>query len=62
MREFSPIETIKFLGVRERFIILGNPNNNGVHTPYMSAIREIEKIASFDNPFDMVSCLSNSYA
>ena len=32
-----------------------------VNTPYIDAIREIERIESLNNPGDMVSCLSTSF-
>ena len=40
----NPIETIKFLGVREKFIF-----DRSVR-PYSASIREIEKISQCDNP------------
>lgn len=42
------------MGVRDKLIL-------GVK-PYISAIREIEKISTLDNPVDMVQCLSLSFA
>jgi len=52
----NPIETLKFLGVREKFIF------NSTKIPYADSIKQIEKLASFETPYDMVSCLSLMYA
>lgn len=45
---------IKFLGVRDKFIFS--------EKPYQAAIREIEKIQHYDNPAEMVHCLSLWFA
>jgi len=45
---------LKFLGVRDKFIFS--------QKPYTAAIKELEKIQHFDNPQEMVHCLSIWFA
>ena len=51
IQTIDPITTIKFLGVREKFIF-------DTKKPYSRSIAEIDKLAQQDNPQDMVTCLS----
>lgn len=50
------VKTIKYLGVRDKFIF------NQDRIPYTASIREIEKIQHCDNPVEMIQCLSLSFA
>ena len=51
-------EFLKFLSVKDKFV-LETPEGS---KPFQAAIKEIEKIQHYDNPIEMVQCLSISFA
>ncbi len=54
IRQQDPKVIIKFLGVNDKFIFESKP--------YATAIKELEKISSFESPVEMVTQLSLCYA
>ena len=55
IKKQSALKTIKQLGVKDRFIF-------ETKTPFLLAIKELEKIALQESPLEMISCLFHSYA